>query len=467
MTDDAGLLRRYAATRSEEAMAELVRRHIGLVYHAALRLCGGDHHRAEDVAQTVFTDLARKAAKLGGHTSLTGWLYTSTRYAAVQAIRSEARRQAREQEAQLMHETNEAAFADWDRVRPAIDDALTALPDRDRDAVLMRFFEGRAWSDIAATFAISEDAARMRVERALDKLRGLLGQRGVPSTAAALGIALAAQASVAVPAGVTTSVTTAAVAGSAVTGAVGFASFLTMTKLQIGIGAAIVALGCGALVWQQRNNRPLRTEVAALREEANEGSRSAAAATKPVPNSAPMPPASAKSAAPATTSPATTVVHTAPMTATLAAGLTPVDQLGNAGTATARSAFATQLWAARAGDVDLESSVIDFTPEGRKVLDDLLTRLPKDLTDRYNTPEKLMAWALAGSPHPLGGMQVVSETPQGPDDVVLATKWQHIDDDIVHESDVHLRRSDQGWKMIVPPALVYRVAAYLRSGGGK
>ena len=128
MIEDAELLRRYAADRDESAFAELVRRHLGFVYHAALRQCGGDAHRAEDVAQAVFTDLARKAGRLARRPVLAGWLYTSTRYAAAQAVRTEARRQVREQEAHAMNEllapSPAESAAEWERLRPVIDDEI-------------------------------------------------------------------------------------------------------------------------------------------------------------------------------------------------------------------------------------------------------------------------------------------------------------------------------------------------------
>ncbi|MGA2179858.1 MAG: sigma factor [Verrucomicrobiota bacterium] len=98
MTPDCELLRRYAGTKSEEAFAELVRRHVNLVYSAALRQVNGDVHLAQDVAQTVFTDLARKAVSLLRRSTLTGWLYTSAHFAAAKAVRTEQRRHAREQE---------------------------------------------------------------------------------------------------------------------------------------------------------------------------------------------------------------------------------------------------------------------------------------------------------------------------------------------------------------------------------
>src|SRR5260370_1102196 len=117
MNDDAELLRRYVEGNSQEVFAELVRRHLGLAYHAALRQTGGDAHRAQDVSQVVFTDLARKASQLVDRTTLAGWLYTSVRYAAAQVLRAERRRQAREQEVHLMNEllSDSTPSADWER----------------------------------------------------------------------------------------------------------------------------------------------------------------------------------------------------------------------------------------------------------------------------------------------------------------------------------------------------------------
>src|SRR5947207_13968795 len=104
MLNDIELLRSYAKDGSEAAFAELLRRHLNLVYSAALRRVGGDTHLAEDVSQKVFVSLARQARSLTGHPVLTGWLYTASRYAAAQVVRAERRRQAREQEAYTMTE---------------------------------------------------------------------------------------------------------------------------------------------------------------------------------------------------------------------------------------------------------------------------------------------------------------------------------------------------------------------------
>ncbi len=270
MTDDAELLRRYADEKSEDAFAELVRRHLGLVYHAALRQCGGDAHRAQDVAQTVFADVARKARSLARRPALAGWLHTSTRYAAAQAVRGEVRRQRREQEAHAMNEilakaNGDDAAAEWERMRPVIDEALHALGERDRDAVLARFFEGRAFAEIGARLALSEDAARMRVERALEKLRVALGKRGITSTAAALALALANQAGAAVPAGLAASVTGAALAEAV--GGVTFAGKLMSMMTHKGVMGGAVALtviGGVLLGWRANHGAGAENEAVSL-----------------------------------------------------------------------------------------------------------------------------------------------------------------------------------------------------------
>lgn len=177
---DGELLRRYARERSERAFEELVRRRVNLVYSAALRQVNNDKHLAEDVTQSVFTDLARRAAKLADHPSLTAWLYASTRFVAANIRRAEQRRAAREEEAHAMnaiHPTPEPE-ADWAQIRPLLDDAMHTLNAQDCEAVLLRHFERCSYAEIGSRFGMTEDGARMRVNRALEKLRGALAKRG-------------------------------------------------------------------------------------------------------------------------------------------------------------------------------------------------------------------------------------------------------------------------------------------------
>lgn len=258
MTDDAELLRCYAEEKSEEAFAELVRRRIGLVYSVAWRHTR-DAQRAEDVTQAVFTALARKAGMLARRPVLVGWLYRSAQFAASDAVRVEVRRQARELEAHTMNENErEAPEPDWPTLRPVLDEGLNDLEERDRDAVLLRFFDGWSFAEIGAKLGLTENTARMRVERALGKLHAALARRGVKSTAAALGVALAGQAGVAAPAGL---------AGK-ICGGVLVAGGATLALKMACLGlATVVSLGVVLSVVAERNNQVLRQKIAAV--EAN------------------------------------------------------------------------------------------------------------------------------------------------------------------------------------------------------
>lgn len=262
--DDSELLRRWVARRDETAFGELVRRHIDLVYGCALRRLAGDVHLAKDVTQHVFCDVARRAGGLVGRAVLGGWLHTSTRFAAAKAVRGEQRRRAREEIAFAM-KANEDAAVEWERLRPVLDEAIDELGEQDREAVVLRFFEGRSFAEIGARLHLTENTARMRVDRALGKLHARLGRRGIGSTAAALGVALAGNAAMAAPAGLAGAVTTSAVASvttaSMVLTWLGFMS----AKLPIGVTAVIVAAG-GAGYWSQaQSNAALRREIAEVR----------------------------------------------------------------------------------------------------------------------------------------------------------------------------------------------------------
>jgi RNA polymerase sigma factor (sigma-70 family) len=279
MIEDAELLRRYAEDKSEQAFAELVQRHLGLVYGCALRRVGGDRHLAEEVAQQVFADVARHAMVLAWRPVLAGWLFTSARFAAAKAMRAARRRVAREQEAYLMHELShdDTAPVDWERTRPVLDDAIAELNERDREAILLRFFEARDFSTIGAKLNLSDNAARMRVERALEKLRACLERHGVTSTAAAVATVLSQQAGVAMPAGLAANVTTAALAGAAMATGVGVAgstsatvAFMSVTKLQIGIAGALILAGGTGFVIQAQNNDVLRRQMADLQQQNQE-----------------------------------------------------------------------------------------------------------------------------------------------------------------------------------------------------
>ena len=287
MMDDAALLRAYAENRSERAFAEFVGRRIGFVYVAALRQVGGDAHLAEDVTLGVFGLVAKRAGALAGHERLAGWLYTTTRNTAHQAWRDARRRDAREQEAARMselHRDDAAGAAGSDefvgagKLRLMLDEALGALRAGEREAVLLRFFEGRGFWEIGGRLKMSEDAARMRVARALEKMRGSLARRGVTSSAGALSTLMTAEAALGAPAGLAASVSAGAVASAGVAAAGAGAgvgailAFMSSAKItMVAVVAFLIAAG-GAYFGAQNE----RASSDALAEARRENSRLAA-----------------------------------------------------------------------------------------------------------------------------------------------------------------------------------------------
>jgi hypothetical protein len=228
---------------------------------------------------------------------------------------------------------------------------------------------------------------------------------------------------------------------------------MTLNKVQACAALAVLGAITAALVYESRENARLSAAVARLEVPAGVP-RAGAAAAAPTPSGVTPAPDPSRPAQGHLRPPASLSVP-------LAKGMKPSDTLGNQGRATAHAAFATQIWAARVGDVGLEASTLMLSAASRAKLEELGSRLPADYQAQYPTPEALMAFALAGSPHPVGGIQVLGEQTEGPNDVMLQTAWQHVDSDVVHQSDVQFHNADDGWKMVVPDSLVNRAVGYL------
>ena len=222
--DDNDLLRQYVSQNSEAAFATLAARHLDKVYSVALRHTR-NAHAAEEITQAVFVILTRKANKLSQHVVLSGWLYETARLTAVTYIRSEIRRAHREQEAYMQTALNENAAAAWPPIAPLLDDALAKLSAADRHAIVLRYFDGKSLGEVGAAMGASEDAAKKRVTRAVEKLRGFFTKRGVTLTATVLTAAISANSVQAAPLGLAATVTAAAAKGAVVSG-----STLTLIK---------------------------------------------------------------------------------------------------------------------------------------------------------------------------------------------------------------------------------------------
>jgi RNA polymerase sigma factor (sigma-70 family) len=264
MTDTQALLAAYLKDGSEEAFRELVARYIDLVYSTALRLVGRDTHLAQDVTQTVFIHLARKAPRLGEGVMLGGWLHRDACHVAATMVRGERRRQFRERKAAEMND--DGSNTALESVAPILDEAIDKLGPEDRAAILLRFYERHDFRSVGAALGTSEDAARMRVGRALDKLHSVLRLRGIGLPVAALGAALASDAVTAAPVGLATSVTSAALAGTAAGGVGSIIKLMTMTKLKAGlVSAVVVAAVATPLAIQQRAQSQSRAQNESLR----------------------------------------------------------------------------------------------------------------------------------------------------------------------------------------------------------
>jgi RNA polymerase sigma factor (sigma-70 family) len=268
MADSQELLGEYVKNGSESAFREVVARYVDLVYSAAVRLVNGDTHLAQDVTQIVFVDLARMARTFSPHIMLGGWLHRHTCFVASKTMRTERRRQTRERIAMEMNALGDHTAANLGMVAPIIDEAVNQLGAEDRQAILLRFFEQRDFRAVGEALGSNEEAARKRVNRALEKLQILLKHRGVVLSSAGLATALGAGVVTAAPVGLGSAIAgTALLSATASTATFTFLNVITMTKLQAGITGAIALALAIPLVMQYKSQSKLRADNEALREE--------------------------------------------------------------------------------------------------------------------------------------------------------------------------------------------------------
>lgn len=267
--DDAQLLREYAERQSEAAFAELLGRHLNLVYSTALRRVG-DAHLAQDVVQTVFIELARKPRSIRDPGTLAVWLYRAAGHAASNILRSETRRRQRETEAMEMNGKDDTHSV-WQRLAPYLEEAIDALSTSDQNAVVLRFFEGKSLREVGQALSMTEDAAQKRVSRALDKMRLHFVQRGVTVSGAAMATALAAHSVQAAPVGLAATVqaATALVGSSSLAHlAIGTATkAIAMTTLQKTALTATLIVTTSTAIYEGRQAFRLHDEVRTLESQ--------------------------------------------------------------------------------------------------------------------------------------------------------------------------------------------------------
>src|ERR1041385_5810377 len=262
---DQILIRAYARDRCESSFSELVQRHIDLVHSTALRVLR-DPDMAEDVTQRVFLALARHSGKLQTRVSLTGWLYETTRNAAINTIRSEERRRQREQEAASMkHLDANDSEMHWQQLAPHLD---AQLSDVERDVLLWRYFERRTAQQIGERLGLSAEAAQKRVTRSLDRLRGILAEGRLRAPTASLAALVSTYAVQSAPAGLAaTAIAATNAAGAMIPATSTLQIIMATTKAKIALAAVVAASVTTPLILQHQTNSRLREEIARLQAE--------------------------------------------------------------------------------------------------------------------------------------------------------------------------------------------------------
>ncbi len=265
-------MRQYAAGRSESAFAEVVSRHTNLVYSVALRRVG-NAQLAEEITQAVFIILAQKAASLRDGTILSGWLYRTTCYVAGHALKQEHRRQRREQEACMESLSNQTESEVSPQMMPLLEPAMLRLSQTDRDALVLRYFEGRSLREVAGALGVSEAAAKMRLNRALEKMRTYFSRCGVVSSTAAIAGVISVHSVQAAPVMLAKTITAVALAqctpasASTLTLIKGALKIMAWSKIKTATVTAVViilAAGTTVVVRREINDSPRRVEKSAF-----------------------------------------------------------------------------------------------------------------------------------------------------------------------------------------------------------
>lgn len=453
MIPDPELLRRYRDGADSEALGLLVSRYVDLVYSAALRQMRGNVHQAEEIAQVVFTDFARKAATLTHHTALSGWFFTSTHYAAAKLMRTEQRRRTRETEAHAMNEItrDSGPEAGWNQLQPVLDAVMHELNERDRTLVLLRFFERRPLADIGTQLGVSEPTAAKALERAMDKLRAWFARRGVTSTSGVLALALANHAVATAPGGLAPGITTTLLAGTPVAGsAATTAAFFAMSKSTSILVTALFISLAGFAVFQTTAANRLRHERAALRADVSrlgsQAQRDAMTLRAAAEDRAAL---RASQAEIATLRGEITALKAAPAPKAVAAppaATRVLMRFANVGRATPLAALETMVWAMENGQVAAAHDVVVYDEGAQGIFQLIFNELSAPARTYFGTPAVMALAAGASAPGgPPPRVEIVEETMQGPDAASLRFRWN---DEPRPRPALNLRRHSDGWKVV-------------------
>ena len=272
MRTDLTLLRQYVEERNEAAFAELVHRHLDMVWGVACRITK-DEDLARDVAQGVFSDLARKGSRLPPTIVLAAWLHRAASLAAKKCVRTYVRRSERERKAMDLHSpTTESTTApETDTLLPILDEGLESLPTRDRTAIMLRFFGQKSFAEVGDQLGVSDDTAQKRVSRAIQKLRVYFRKKGAPVATKTITACLSAASASIAPAGFAQTVIVSSVGGISSLGATTLLIHklqyqLLLMKTKVIVSVIAVSSATTPLLWQQQ-------AIGALQEENKQLSR--------------------------------------------------------------------------------------------------------------------------------------------------------------------------------------------------
>lgn len=461
MDSDAQLLHQYATQSSESALAEVVRRYVDLVYSAALRRLNGNRSGAADVTQSVFVSVAKNARSLADHPALGAWLHTATRNAALNFMKAEQRRHQVEAAAASDPALDPETAHDWYSLQTVIDAALDELSEEDRAAIVLRFFQQASFRDVATATGVSEDAARMRTDRALQKLRKRLAARGVTSTASALGLALGQHGVFAAPATVTASVIAQACATVPLSSTA--LGILFMTKMTAPFVSSVVAASLTAGAWvylapgvSAGDLQHLRAENARLALATGPSATDAtidAVAREYVDRAANVAQrvqarfyAKTQSASSLTNSSATSSSSTRATDPATSADAADPSRHRNHGIATPRDAYLTFGWAGDSADVDALAKMIWLDPDIRKLALETMANQPRELVAQYPTPEKFYAFITAAAS--LEGPPPSADILERKFDNMQPTEVQP--GRLKFPNNYEFQKTDQGWKWVLP-----------------
>ena len=137
----------------------------------------------------------------------------------------------------------------WKQLAPVLDEAMAQLRDKDRDAIVLRYFENKSLREVGTAMGIEERAAQKRVARGLEKLRAFFTKRGLILPARVIAGAVSAHSVQAAPAGLIAAVSMSAAKGTAATASTltlvkGVLKVMAWTKMKTTVVSSVGILGC-------------------------------------------------------------------------------------------------------------------------------------------------------------------------------------------------------------------------------